>query len=88
VQYKAALVGVPVLLADPRNTSRTCRACGCCDNRNRPDQTTFRCVSCGQTNLADVNAALNIRDRADVMRPMVSNRRVQMQAVPFRGCGS
>ena len=83
VHYKAALAGVPVLVVDPRYTSRTCNACGCCDQRNRPDQATFRCVSCGHTALADRNAACNIRDRADVMQPMVSNLRVQGQAAPL-----
>lgn len=81
ISYKAALQGVPVSLVDARNTSRTCTVCGCWEKRNRPDQATFRCVSCGHTAPADVNAALNIRDRAGVMLPMVSNPRVQMQAV-------
>ena len=76
VAYKAKRAGVPVCYVDPRNTSRECAACGCIDKKNRPDQATFRCVSCGHTDLADHNAALNIRQRAigvraDVMQPEV-----------------
>jgi len=80
VQYKAALAGVAVFVVDPRNTSRTCHACGYCDKRNRLNQAEFRCLSCGHTASADVNAALNIAYRADVMLPMVSDLRVQGQA--------
>jgi putative transposase len=63
VAYKAALVGVPVVYVDPRNTSRTCPACGRVDERNRPTQARFKCVSCGLAGLADTIAAENIRVR-------------------------
>jgi putative transposase len=33
LQYKAALAGVPLHMVDPRNTSRTCHACGNCVKR-------------------------------------------------------
>jgi putative transposase len=56
IQYKAALAGVQVFLLAPAYTSRTCSVCGCCDKRNRPTQATFRCVSCGHSAPADVNA--------------------------------
>ncbi len=49
---------------DPRYTSRQCAACGCIDKKNRTNQATFRCVSCGHTANADSNAAINIRSRA------------------------
>ncbi|MDQ5851650.1 MAG: transposase [Chloroflexota bacterium] len=70
--YKAALAGVRLCLVDPRHTSRRCNVCGHCDKRNRPDQATFRCVGCGHTNSADVNAACNIRDRAVVNLPLAA----------------
>jgi IS605 OrfB family transposase len=74
VAYKAALAGIPVVLVDPRNTSRTCPACGYIDKANRPNQATFRCVSCGCAGHADTIAAGNIRvlGRAAVMQPHVS----------------
>ena len=69
IEYKAALAGVPVVAVDPRNTSRTCPVCGCVDKRNRPDQSTFSCVSCGYSANADTTAAVNIAARAAVNRP-------------------
>lgn len=68
IEYKARLAGVPVVLVDPRNTSRTCPHCGCIDKRNRPNQAEFKCVSCGFSGSADIIAAENIR-RAAVNRP-------------------
>lgn len=61
IEYKAKLAGVPVIMVSPRNTSRTCAACGHCDKNNRKTQSDFLCVSCGHTANADVNAARNIR---------------------------
>jgi transposase len=59
------------VLVDPRNTSRTCPACGYIDKANRVSQSVFSCVVCGFSGLADFIAALNIRvlGRAAVMRP-------------------
>jgi IS605 OrfB family transposase len=71
VAYKAQAAGVPVIYVDPRNTSRTCSACGYCDKRNRPDQAHFCCFQCGFARPADHNAALNIAHRAAVNRPIV-----------------
>jgi transposase len=45
---------------DPRNTSRTCPACGHRVRENRVTLAEFRCVSCGHCAHADVNAARNI----------------------------
>lgn len=63
IQYKGVAAGVPVVLVDPRNSSRTCPACGCVDTANRPSQSRFSCVSCGLSGLADSIAALVLRDR-------------------------
>jgi len=71
LSYKAARAGVPVAAVDPRNTSRTCPACGHCDRRNRPSQAAFRCVACGFQGHADHVAATNIASRAAVNRPIV-----------------
>lgn len=71
IRYKAAMAGVPVLLVDPRNSSRECSACGAVDKANRRTRDDFACRSCGHAESADTNAARVIRARAAVMRPMV-----------------
>ncbi|MDQ3692960.1 MAG: transposase [Chloroflexota bacterium] len=73
IAYKAALAGVPVIAVDPRNTSRTCPACGIIDQANRPNQATFSCVDCGFAGLADHIAAIVIGRRAAVIQPNVSD---------------
>ena len=60
VEYKAKLAGVPVVVVDARNTSRTCFECGHCEKANRQGQAQFLCRACGHTANADVNAARNI----------------------------
>lgn len=66
VEYKSKLAGVPVVVVDPRNTSRTCSACGHCEKANRQNQAEFKCRQCGFTANADVNAATNIAAAAKV----------------------
>ena len=89
LEYKARQVGIPLVLVDPRNTSRTCPACGHIDKANRVSQSVFSCVVCGFSGLADYIAALNIRvlGRAAVMRPNVSDAQMvaqrQGQATPL-----
>jgi len=61
--YKARRAGVPLVEVDPRYTSQTCHRCGHRDKRNRPDQETFICRSCGVVAHADHNAARNIAQR-------------------------
>jgi IS605 OrfB family transposase len=70
--YKAERAGVAVVLVDPRDTSRTCPACGQVDGRNRVSQRVFCCVVCGHAGLADHIAAVNISRRAAVNPPHVS----------------
>jgi IS605 OrfB family transposase len=79
VSYKAHRDGVPVVLVDPRNTSRTCSACRHCEKDNRKTQDRFLCVACGYQTNADMNAAVNI-SRAAVNQPIVSSLRVGIQA--------
>jgi len=69
VAYKAALAGVPVVLVDPRNTSRECPGCGHIDKANRPTRDEFACKRCGLAGPADIIAARNISGRAAVMLP-------------------
>ena len=53
--YKTKLVEV-----NPKNTSRMCYECQHIDKENRRTQSKFKCVSCGHSDNADINAALNI----------------------------
>jgi IS605 OrfB family transposase len=64
IEYKSKLHGVPFVLVDPRNTSRTCPECGCVDKRNRKSQAWFKCIECGYGHHADTVAAINISRRA------------------------
>jgi len=73
LSYKAALSGVPLLLVDPRNTSRECPKCGHIDKANRKTRNDFLCVKCGLAGPADTIAARNIRARALVNAPMVTD---------------
>jgi transposase len=74
IAYKARQVGIPVVLVNPRNTSRTCPACGHIAKANRATQAAFTCVRCGCAGHADTIAAGNIRvlGRAAVMQPHIS----------------
>ena len=72
--YKAAIAGVPLTLADPRNTSRACPECGQISKRNRPRRDEFRCKRCGLAGPADHIAARNIADRAAVSLPDAAGR--------------
>jgi IS605 OrfB family transposase len=89
IEYKGRLSGVPVLMVDPRDTSRRCSVCGHVERRNRVSQSLFRCRVCGHESDADLNAARNIRWRAGVNQPIVVCRpeglEVEPQAHLFRG---
>ena len=72
IEYKARRAGVPIILIDPRNTSRICSVCGHCEKKNRKSQAEFLCRSCGHSMNADHNAALNIGAKGAFNLPMVS----------------
>ena len=61
--YKLAERGGRLVKVDPRHTSQTCAACQTVDARSRESQAVFRCVACGHTDHADVNAAVEILRR-------------------------
>ena len=61
--YKMDERGGTLSYVNPMNTSRACHECGHTSKDNRKSQEKFKCVSCGHTDNADMNAALNIRDK-------------------------
>ncbi len=63
LEYKQAWLGGEVLAVPPRNTSRTCPACGYVSAENRQTQARFACVECGYENNADLVGAINILER-------------------------
>lgn len=63
VEHIARKYGIAVSTVHPSYTSKMCPICGCIEDENRPDQETFSCVECGHSENADINAAINIRNR-------------------------
>ncbi|WP_330289308.1 RNA-guided endonuclease InsQ/TnpB family protein [Streptomyces sp. NBC_00576] len=70
--HKAESAGRVLIPVDPRNTSRTCPACGHVSGENRTTQARFECVSCTHTANADVVGALNVAVRAGLVLPDVA----------------
>ncbi len=79
LKYKLAYKSARLVEVNPKYTSQTCSRCGFIDKGNRPTQAKFKCLACGHTDNADVNAALNIlasgigatgRGGGDIGRPV------------------
>ena len=66
--YKAHQQGIEVALVDPAYTSQRCSTCGYTAKNNRR-KGPFACRSCGFIANADVNAAINIRDKSLLPTP-------------------
>ena len=82
IEYKALESGIPVVAVDPRNSSRECPACHTIDKRNRPERSSFKCVSCDFEGEADFVASLNIRNRAAVNQPIVAGAIYDQSLIP------
>ncbi|WOX58622.1 RNA-guided endonuclease InsQ/TnpB family protein [Methanoculleus receptaculi] len=79
IQYKAQLLGVPVVFVDPRYTSQQCSVCGFVSKENRKSQSEFVCLECGHSENADINAAKNIALRAAVNQPIALHSSNQVE---------
>jgi putative transposase len=64
LDYKLKERGGDLISVDPRYTSQCCADCGAIDPKSRKSQARFICTSCGHEAHADVNAAINILERA------------------------
>src|SRR5690554_5779368 len=60
LDYKLQWSGGWLVAVPPRNTSRTCPACGHVSAENRQTQAQFHCVDCGFKENADTVGAINI----------------------------
>ena len=65
LKYKAEEHGITIVEVNPRHTSKRCSACGYIDSKNRDQKDTekFVCISCGNAENADYNAAKNLSIR-------------------------
>jgi IS605 OrfB family transposase len=72
IEYKVKNEGVPLIVVQSKNTSRECPQCHYIDKRNRKSRNDFECLQCHYKEMADYVAALNIRDRVSVNKPMVA----------------
>ena len=60
IKYKAANIGIEVVMVDPAYSSQRCYKCRSIHEDNRPTQETFKCIKCGNEDNADRNAAKNL----------------------------
>lgn len=61
LEYKLAWTGGLLIKIPPRNTSIQCAKCRYTCGANRTNQSSFRCIECGHSENADLNAAHNIK---------------------------
>lgn len=69
VLYYATKYKCVVLFVPAAGTSQKCPECGHVAAVNRPKQATFKCVNCEHEDNADLNAAINIRDKGLALLP-------------------
>ncbi len=80
VAYKCQRAGVPLFEVDPRYSSQTCSGCGHCERGNRKSQERFECLCCGLKLNADVNAALNLKARAELSACLMFRKETSVSA--------
>lgn len=68
IEYKAVRKGALFITISPQNTSKTCSRCNELTSRRPKNAGFFKCLNCGYSCNADINASFNLRGRADVLR--------------------
>jgi len=71
IDYKASGKGVWVIYVDPYYTSKTCSNCGEIFSVRPKKRGFFKCLHCGFSCNADLNASRNLRER---LKPLVNSR--------------
>ena len=66
VEHIARKYDIAVSTVQSYYTSKMCPICGCIDDENRTSQEEFSCIECGFESNADINAAINIKNRVSV----------------------
>ena len=66
VEHISRKYGIAVSTVQSYYTSKMCPICGCIDDENRTSQEEFSCIECGFESNADINAAINIKNRVSV----------------------
>ena len=72
LSYKCEEKGIEIVKVDPRYTSQTCSSCGQVEKKNRKGS-MYKCCHCGYVRHADINAAINIRDKYVSTLPATSS---------------
>ena len=73
IEYKAKREGVPIVIIKPEYTSQRCPNCLCISKKNRKSQSSFECIRCSYSEMADYVGAMNIAEiGAVVNQPIVA----------------
>jgi IS605 OrfB family transposase len=68
IEMTCEVKGISLVKVSPAYTSQTCSECGSVNEKSRKGE-DFKCIDCGMEMDADLNAAINIRNRG-VMVPL------------------
>ena len=90
IKYKSIQKGIQIIEVSPKYTSKTCNRCGEVNSKRPKNREFFKCLHCGYTCNADLNASFNIRNQLKplvnsrglfVNKPIVASLNAQLQAV-------
>lgn len=85
LQYKLQWRGGQLVLVEPAYSSQTCSQCGHVAAENRKSQASFKCVACGHSENADINAAQVLLQRAK--EQWAAGRAAQAEVTSATACG-